>query len=151
MKFKEVNMKTDINMLAMRFAVVRFMPHIQTREFANVGIILICPNTGFFDYKLEIEYQRLSCFFRYFNASVYKQALISFSDELDRIKYSLEKNSYKKPETLRALLDHLARPRDAIICTSDIGVATGLNEHKELNQLFGYYIGHSFAEEKLLN
>lgn len=147
MKFKEVNMKTDINMLAMRFAVVRFIPHIQTREFANVGIILICPNTGFFDYKLEIEYQRLSCFFRYFDTGVFKQALISFSDELDRIKYSLEKNSYKKPENLRALLDHLARPRDAIICTSDIGVTTGLNEQKELNQLFGYYIGHSFAEE----
>lgn len=135
-------MKTDMNMLAMRFAVVRFMPHIQTREFSNVGIILICPNTGFFDYKLEIEYQRLSCFFRYFDASIFKQALISFSDELDRIKSSLEKHSYKKPETLRALLDHLARPRDAIICTSDIGVTTGSSEQEELDHLFGYYIGH---------
>lgn len=131
-----------MNMLAMRFAVVRFMPHIQTREFANVGIILICPNTGFFDYKLETEYQHLSCFFRYFNASVFEQALICFSDELDRIKYSLEKNSYKKPETVRALLDHLARPRDAIVCTSDIGVTTGSSEQEELDHLFDYYIGH---------
>lgn len=37
-----------MNKLAMRFTVVRFMPYIETREFANVGIILICPKTGFF-------------------------------------------------------------------------------------------------------
>ena len=137
-----------MNMLAMRFAVVRFMPYIQTREFANVGIILICPKTGFFDYKLEFKYQRLSKFFRYFDAKIFKQAMNSFSNELERIKANLKRSSNRDPELLRALLDHLARPRDAIICTSDIGVTTGESEKKELDRLFSYYAEHSFAKDQ---
>jgi hypothetical protein len=141
-------METDLNKLAMRFAVVRFMPYVQTREFANVGIILICPRTGFFNYKLENKYQRLSRFFKYFDAKVYKQAIQSFSDELERIKNTLESSSNKNPEMLRALFDHLARPRDAIICTSDICVTTGINELNELDRLFSYFAEHSFAKEQ---
>ena len=123
-----------MNMLAMRFAVVRFMPYIQTREFANVGIVLICPKTGFFDYKLEFKYGRLSNFFRYFDAKI------------EKIKG--KRSSNRGPEFLRALLNHLARPRDAIICTSDIGVTTGESEKKELDRLFSYYAEHSFAKDQ---
>lgn len=137
-----------MNKLAMRFTVVRFMPYIETREFANVGIILICPKTGFFNYKLENKYQRLSKFFKYFDAKIYKQALLSFSDELERIKDNLEKSQKNNPEILRALFDHLARPRDAIICTSDVGVTTGMSEQIELDRLFSYYAEHSFAKEQ---
>ena len=135
-----------MNMLAMRFAVVRFMPYIQTREFANVGIVLICPKTGFFDYKLEFKYGRLSNFFRYFDAKIFKQAMHSFSNELEKIKE--KRSSNRDPEFLRALLNHLARPRDAIICTSDIGVTTGKSEKKELDRLFSYYAEHSFAKDQ---
>lgn len=137
-----------MNMLAMRFAVVRFMPYIQTREFANVGIILICPKTGFFDYKLEFKYRRLSNFFRYFDGKIFKQAMHSFSNELEKIKENLKRSSNRDPEFLRALLNHLARPRDAIICTSDIGVTTGKSEKKELDRLFSYYAEHSFAKDQ---
>ncbi|TNE08629.1 DUF3037 domain-containing protein, partial [Neisseria gonorrhoeae] len=28
-----------MNQYAMRFTVIRFMPYVQTREFANIGII----------------------------------------------------------------------------------------------------------------
>jgi hypothetical protein len=35
-----------------QYAVVRFMPFIETREFANVGVVLIAPKTGKFLFKL---------------------------------------------------------------------------------------------------
>lgn len=73
--------------------------------------------------------------------------MLSFSDELERIKDSLERSQKNNPEILRALFDHLARPRDAIICTSDVGVTTGMSEQIELDRLFSYYVEHSFADK----
>ncbi|ENY0008485.1 DUF3037 domain-containing protein, partial [Neisseria gonorrhoeae] len=42
-----------MNQYAMRFAVIRFMPYVQTREFANIGIIITHPKSGYFDFKIE--------------------------------------------------------------------------------------------------
>ncbi|WP_414023964.1 DUF3037 domain-containing protein, partial [Neisseria gonorrhoeae] len=53
-----------MNQYAMRFAVIRFMPYVQTREFANIGIIITHPKSGYFDFKIEQRYSRLSRFFR---------------------------------------------------------------------------------------
>ena len=55
-------------MKAMQYIVIRFMPHVQTREFANIGIIATCPKTGYFDYQIQTRYSRLSHFFKYFDA-----------------------------------------------------------------------------------
>ena len=55
-----------MNQYAMRFAVIRFMPYVQTREFANIGIIITHPQSGYFDFKIEQRYSRLSRFFRHF-------------------------------------------------------------------------------------
>lgn len=131
----------------MRFAVIRFMPYVQTREFANIGVILTCPKTGFFNYQIEHKYQHLSGFFKHFNSKVFKASIESFSHELDRVKLDL---NYKNaaPETYRAVLDHIARPRDAIILTSEVGVTTGDNEQAELKRLFDYFVHHSFAREQ---
>lgn len=35
-----------MNQYAMRFAVIRFMPYVQTREFANIGIIITHPKAA---------------------------------------------------------------------------------------------------------
>ncbi|SUA19946.1 phage associated protein [Neisseria gonorrhoeae] len=51
-----------MNRYAMRFAVIRFMPYVQTREFANIGIIITHPQSGCFDFKIEHRYSRLSRF-----------------------------------------------------------------------------------------
>lgn len=133
-----------MNKLAMRFAVIRFMPYIQTREFANIGIVLTCPKTGYFDYKIEPKYARLSKFFQHFNATVYRAATLAFADELERLKNALQ-SSYR-PDEFRSVLDHIARPREAIILTSEIGVTGALNEEQELERLFDYYVCHSFAK-----
>lgn len=135
-----------MNKLAMRFAVVRFMPYVQTREFANIGIILTCPKTGFFDYKIEQKYSRLSNFFQHFNGRVYRTATASFINELNRIKANLYAQ-HPQPEILRATLDHLARPREAIILTSEVGITTAVTEADELTRLFDYFVGHSFAKD----
>ncbi|WP_392423279.1 DUF3037 domain-containing protein [Eikenella halliae] len=136
-----------MNKLAMRFAVIRFMPYVQTREFANIGIVLTCPQTGYFNYKIEPKYARLSRFFRHFSGTVYRTATLAFANELERIKQVLEA-SYGQPEAFRAALDHIARPREAIILTGEIGVTSAVSEEQELFRLFDYYVCHSFAKDQ---
>ena len=35
------------------YAVARFMPYAETEEFVCIGVVLICPITGYFGYRLE--------------------------------------------------------------------------------------------------
>lgn len=132
-----------MNQYAMRFAVIRFMPYVQTREFANIGIILTHPKSGYFDFKIEHRYSRLSKFFRHFEPSVYKVVTKAFAAELQRIK---ELAAESTPEQIRSMLDHLTRPREAVIMAASAGATVAASPQQELDRLFDYYIGHSFAQ-----
>lgn len=47
-----------MNRIGCRYAIVRFLPYAETQEFANVGIVLACPETGYFGFRLEIRHTR---------------------------------------------------------------------------------------------
>lgn len=132
-------------MKAMRFAVIRFMPHVQTREFANIGIIATCPKTAYFDYRIETRYQRLSQFFQYFNADIYRAAIGAYSQGLSNVKQNLQ---HATPDECRAMLDRLTVPLETIIQTSQVYTSMCHDEATELNRLFHYYVYHSFAKEQ---
>lgn len=83
-----------MNQYAMRFAVIRFMPYVQTREFANIGIIITHPKSGYFDFKIEQRYSRLSRF-----------SAASIRPSIKRRPVPLQKN-YSGLETWR----HTPRP-----------------------------------------
>ena len=134
-----------MNRKALRFAVVRFMPYVQTREFANIGIVAVCPKTKWFDYRIEQRYSRLSGFFRYFDGKVYKAAIRSFQEELERVRAGLQ---HADEDQIRAAFALLTRPREAIMQTGSIGTSLAENEEQELQRLFDYYVAHSFAKDK---
>ena len=41
-----------MNRLACQYTIIRFLPYAETGEFANVGIVLACPETGLLDARL---------------------------------------------------------------------------------------------------
>lgn len=131
-------------MKAMQYTVIRFMPHVQTREFANIGVIVACPKTGYFDYQINSKYSRLSQFFRYFDASVYRAAIKAFSLELERVRTVLQAN----PQQIQHEMAHIARPRETILQTSGISVCLATDEAEQLQHLFHYYVHHSFAKNQ---
>lgn len=134
-----------MNRYAMRFAVIRFMPYVQTREFANIGIIITHPQSGYFDFKIEQRYSRLSRFFRRFDSSVYKAATRAFAEELQRIG---KLAAYSAPDQIRAMPDHLTRPREALIMAARPGVTLAPGRGQELNRLFDYFVARSFAKNQ---
>lgn len=130
---------------AMRFAVVRFMPHIPTREFANIGVIVVCPTTAYFDFKLADEPPHRLNFFPRFDVAVYRTAVIAFRAELQRVQAQL-RSQHASAECYRLALDHIARPREAIIHTGNIGVSGAEDEAAELAHLFDYYVAHGVPQ-----
>jgi hypothetical protein len=57
-------MEDGMKKFACRYAVVQFVPYSETGEFANVGVVLICPETGYFGFQLQTrKYARVTAFF----------------------------------------------------------------------------------------
>lgn len=131
------------NQVALRYAVIRYMPYLETREFATVGVVAACPKTGYFDYKLTPRYSRLSHFFREFDVRIYRAAMRYFSEELEEIK-KITLQQDVSPESLRTLFDQITRDREAIVCTSTPRVRLVANEALGLDYLFDHYVNHSF-------
>lgn len=85
------------------YAVVRFMPFAETREFANVGVVVIAPKFGLYDFKLapqklvpqKFAPQKLGLVTQFFDdldGMVYKYAIEGFEAELERVRNYLVHN-----------------------------------------------------------
>jgi hypothetical protein len=136
-----------MNKLACRYAIVQFSPYTETGEFANVGIVLTCPQTGFFGFKLQTKkYARITGFFNEINGNIYREAVNAMEVELERIKQvALQFDGVQRADALRQLFTHLVHPREAIIRFGEARAILVNAPAEELEQLFDYYVDHSFA------
>lgn len=133
---------------ACRYAIVQFLPHSETGEFANVGLVLTCPTTGFFEFKLEIrKYGRVTGFFDELPADVYRTAMKLMEGELTRVRGLVHEqpNGPNRADHIRALLDGLAHPREAIVRFGPVRPVLTDDPQAELSKLFDYYVDRSFA------
>lgn len=130
--------------LACRYAVVQFMPYSETGEFANVGVVLFCPETGFFDYRLQArKYGRITAFFDELEPKVYLSAIRLIQGELIRLKGMLTSAGVR--DHGRELFAGLIHPREAIIRFGPERVLLARQPNDELNRLFEHYVDRAFA------
>jgi hypothetical protein len=147
---------------ACQYAIVRFLPYAETGEFANVGIVLTCPQTGYFDFKLSTKIRRVSAFFEELDSSIFRNTQKSFKAELVRVRAMLAAaygNDQEQPTQInKALFNHLfaeiVRPREAMIRFDDPRVALTENPNEKLTELFEHYVERNFVtkqyQEKLI-
>lgn len=129
---------------ACRYAIVRFMPYPETGEFANVGVVLICPQTGYFGYKLQTrKYARYTNFFRELEPAVYLRSIAAFKNELDRVS-NLAQQTIKEPK-LREIFDFLLHPRDAVIGFCKQRAILVESPKEALEELYCHYVQHDFV------
>lgn len=135
-----------MNKLAYRYAIIRFMPYRETEEFANVGVVLTCPEIGYFDYKLQTRrYAHITSFFEELDSSTYSNAIKLFKGELARIKEQITSVQSESPDILRKVFDSLLQPRESIIRFSEGRPRLSEKPDDTLNQLFSFYVDRSFA------
>ncbi len=104
--------------VACRYALVQFLPYSDSGEFANAGVVLTCPDTGFFDFKLQIrKHGRVTAFFKGLGPDVYRTALTLMADELVRVQAIVKALpvTSERADQIRHLFTALTHPREAIV------------------------------------
>ncbi|CAG9164505.1 DUF3037 domain-containing protein [Cupriavidus pampae] len=129
---------------ACQYAIIRFRPYVETEEFANVGVVLACPKTGYFDYQLLPRVRRIKAFFEELDASVYRTAREAMRAELARIKELFERSGGTVPLATR-LFEELVRPRESMIRFAEVRVILTESPAEELGRVYEHVVGRSFA------
>ncbi len=130
-----------------QYAIVQFMPFVETGEFANVGVFLIAPQQGFAKYELDSKRtKRITNFFEGLNAGIYRTVISNLKDHLD---VSLAGTSYKSDLLAKTFVE-LVRPRESVLRFSEIRVGITEDPQKELTRLYDYYIKKNFATREYI-
>lgn len=134
--------------VACRYALVRFMPHSDTEEFVNIGIVVACPQTGFFGFRMEAaKHKRVTDFFDGLSPEMYSAAVRVMSAELERVKEQLERQQGEDiARRTRALFDSATHAREAQVKFSKARVAVAASPEAELNRLYEHYIARTGAK-----
>lgn len=136
--------------VACRYAVVQFTPYSETGEFANVGVVLICPSTQYFGFQLQTRrYKRITGFFEELPKDVYLRAMQLIKAELERIAGVVAAAPESgRVEYLRHVFDGLIHPREAIVRFSTTKVVLTDNPAAELTRQFDHYVDRAFASQE---
>jgi hypothetical protein len=140
--------------LACNYAIVRFLPYAETGEFVNVGVALMCPEAGFFDFQLAHKRQRVTGFFKELDKGIYTAGLKYFEEELKSLRAALWLR-YAKPagtvfekDYALGIFRELVKPRESIFRFSGARTALTDNPAKHLTTLYAYYVERQFATKE---
>lgn len=137
--------------LACQYAIIRFLPYAETGEFANVGVVLTCPATGYFDARLmpTKNTRRIAQFFDQLDKRIYRESLKYLGDELVRTRDLLRQNDGTNGyEVARQAFMELTRPREALLRFSETRVVLSNDEEKTLDKLFARFVERDFANKE---
>lgn len=132
---------------ACRYAVVQFTPYSETGEFANVGVVLMCPATKQFGFLLQTrKYKRVTDFFDELPRDVYLRSMQVIKRELERVADMVRAAPESgQVEYLRRVFEDLVHPREAIVRFSQARVVLTDDPDAELKRQFDHYVDRSFA------
>lgn len=135
------------------YAIVRFMPFVETEEFANVGVVVYCPSRRSFGFRvLTNRYARITRFFEHVEGPAFRRTMIELRAELDRLT-----RSFKTCDANAglALWHELIKPKSSQIRFSAERVVLADAPKVKLQELYGRYVERSFAPreypEQILN
>lgn len=141
---------------ACQYAIVRFLPYLETGEFANVGIVMFCPDAGFFEFKLLTRIRRITAFFEELDAGIYRRTMTDFRKELERVRNWINPKLHdgNGMELAHNLFAELTRQREAMMRFDTVRVVLSDDPVQQFDELFGHYVERNFAtkayQEQLL-
>ncbi len=129
---------------ACQYAIVRFLPFIETGEFANVGIVLLCSGEQFFGFRLLSRHDRIVRFFDGMDERVYTEARRFLDGELDRVRVALETGPFKRRpadvQGAQSLFHELVRSREALMRFDTLRAVLADDPQATLDELYGLYV-----------
>lgn len=138
-----------MNRLACQYAVIRFLPYAETGEFANVGVVLACPETGYFGTQLLSTKKtgRITGFFDKLDKQIYREAITYLQQELERVQGMVADKCAREPRLVTQVFDQLVRPREALLRFSETRVILADDPAETLDNLFATLVEREFADK----
>lgn len=137
---------------AAKYSIVRFTPFLETEEFANVGVVVVVPELGQIDFKLNTQrYGRVTGFFSELDAGVYRETLKMLKAELLRVRGSLVRGGFEwKAGTslVNEIFAELVRKRETIIQFSEPRVIACCSLEEVLESTYNHYVGRDFVTKE---
>lgn len=130
---------------ACQYAIIRFMPFIETGEFANIGIVLMCPEINYFDFKILSRMRRITAFFDQLSGKIYRNSRKDLNAELTRFKNYADDLGGNNQKTLRFAFQELIRPREVMVRYDAPRTVLSANPATKLEDLFAHYVERDFV------
>ncbi len=136
--------------VACRYAVLQFSPYRETGEFANAGVVLLCPTTGFFDFKLQTQRtKRITDFFEELPRAIYLRAIHAMEEELQRVAQAVAQTpALRRADALRQLFESLTHPREAMLRFGPSRTVLTTDPATELVRRFEHCVQRNFVTQE---
>jgi hypothetical protein len=141
--------------LACNFAIARFRPYPETGEYVNVGVVLACPEVGYFGYQVETRrHRRITDFFPELELEIFKTGMRGLLLELGRVRDTgrepLGKFVFLHDDAKQrfSAFKELVRPRESLFHFGEIGTVLANDPETKLIELFDYYVKRQFARDR---
>ena len=129
-------------------SIIRFLPYVETGEFANVGVVLFSPNARYFDFRLLTKLRRVTNFFDRLDRHAVADSIRSYRVEMRRISALVQEHfgsGSVAPKAARQLFDEVTRPRESVIRFSEPRAVMAAEPVAELDRLYEYFVERTFA------
>ena len=139
-----------MNRFACQYAIIRFLPYAETGEFANVGVVLACPATGYFGARLMPTKKtgRITGFFEQLDKRIYREAMGYLKEELDRVGALVrERGTTGHQGFVQQMFGGLTRPREALLRFGETRVILAEQPQDTLDKLFATVVERDFADK----
>ncbi len=163
---------------ACQYVIVQFRPFVETGEFANVGIVLLCPEARYFDFQLmNKRYGRVTQFFHQLNSQIFITGMADFREELERVNALMRSEAFYgqrntvnveialqpcvelvRPtvnvEKAQRIFAELVRPREGLLRFDMPRIVLAADPKAKLEELYDFYVERNFVtreyQERLL-
>ncbi len=130
------------------YSIIRFLPYVETGEFANVGIVLFSPDARYFDFRLLAKLRRVTNFFDRLDRHAVADSIRSYRVEMRRISALVKEHfgsGSAAPKAARQLFDEVTRPRESVIRFSEPRAVMAAEPAAELVRLYEHFVERTFA------
>lgn len=132
--------------VACQYAIARFLPYAETGEFANVGVVLACPEANVFLARFAPvnRTQRITDFFDGLGARIYREALKYMVKEAQRLTDDVATGRVPA----RFAFEGATRPREALMTFGHPRVILASTPQDALDTLYNRFIERDFATKE---
>lgn len=120
------------------YTLIRLLPQADAGEFANIGVVLACPETGYFGFKLMRKQRRVTQFFEEITRDLLTKLRKELTTELDHIQ-RMAATRYARIELVQVLQD-LAKPRETLVRYASLRALMTDDPAIDLEKLFERYV-----------